>query len=478
MTFPFRGRCPCRLAAAFALAGHLLSSLADPKQQEGVFREIEPAVTGVLQGSSSIVLTYGSTGSGKSHTIMGASDDADVGRGGGEREGVLTDRDGILPRALERLYRQVARATPAEDDLDGGGENSGVAVISFRAVEVYNNKLHDLLREGEQAAQHHLSIRRGDDGHDVIEGLSVGFPPDLPSALECARIARSRAHVNRTRLNDKSSRGHVIFVLGAHGSGCTTAADLRPSDPVMYVCDLAGPERQDRAALASDAGGGGGGGGDSELRRVEATHINTDTTALFRAWKLVRGGARSVSYRSRTLTRVLKGLFVRPKDSPHVNCVMMVCVNPAASEYGETNKVLKNSQISSTVLAALEEGPSIRKRQRTGSRAGVGGGAAAAAAAAVAAGSAVQVVSAAAEGKGKGKGRQKRAGVAAQASGGPEGDGEECLVAQLREEIKRLESELAAMKEEHEGDLYETEQRTREEAEGMIEDLEVRARAS
>eukprot|EP00752_Nemacystus_decipiens_P007448 g6657.t1 len=438
--------------------------------QEGVFREIEPAVTGVLQGSSSIILTYGSTGSGKSYTIMGAGDDAGAGLGGAEKEdrgGVLADGDGILARALERLYKQVARGTSG----DGGvsGESSGVAVISFRAIEVYNNKLHDLLREGDQARRVHLPIRRGDDGHDVIEGLSVGFPADLPSALECARRARGHAHVNRTRLNDKSSRGHVIFVVGAHGSSCKTAADLRPTDPVMFVCDLAGPERQDRAALTNDAGGGGGDGGDAEKRSVEAKHINTDTTAQFRAWKVVRSGSRSVSYRSRTLTRVLKGLFVRPRGSPRVNGVMVVCVNPAASEYGETNKVLKNTQISSTVLAPLEEGPSIRKRQRTSGRAGAGGGAAAAAAAA--GDSAARVVSAAAGRVGKGKGRLKRAEISAHSSG-PEGEGEEGLVAQLREEIKRLEDEKAAMKEEHESDLYEAEKRAGEEAEGMIEELE------
>lgn len=428
-----------------------------------MFCEIEPAVTGLFQGSSSIVLTYGATGSGKSYTIMGAGDDAVMGPGVEERQGpVLASGDGILPRALERMFRQVGRESSTQSGLDGGGgESSGAAMISVRAVEIYNNRLFDLLREGVQPGRH-LSIRRGDDGQDVIQGLSVDFPADLPSALECAKSARSRAQVNQTSLNDKSSRGHVIFMLGVHGSACNAATDLRPSDPVMYICDLAGPERQNRAALAEDASGSGS--GDAELRKVEATHINTDTTALFRAWKLVRGGSRFVSYRARTLTRVLKGLFVRQKGAPGMNCVMMVCLNPAETEYKETNKVLKNSQISSSVLAAVvEEGPSMRKRQRTRNRAAEGGGGS----------SACQAMSASADGNGKGKGRLNGAGGVTRGSG-PERGGEQRLVVELREEIKQLLDEKVRMQEEHADQLYEVEQRAVKESEQEQEEMEVR----
>ena len=466
-----------------------------------MFREIEPAVAGLFEGRDGVVLTYGATSSGKSHTIIGSGSvsvsaarsgedqrgEAVGGVGGGG--GLVGDGDGILPRALERMYQQVNLESSSGEGGSSGGESSSSSssalVISVRAFEVYNNKLYDLLNEGVQPGQH-LSIQQGGDGKDVIQGFREEFPPTLAEALACARSARGRAQVNRTNLNESSSRGHVIFVLGVHRGTCKTAAGAAGAAGAsgatvavtdLYVCDLAGPERQNRAALADD------GSGSSGLREAEAREINLDITEVFRLWKKVRDGARSVVIRGRVLTRVLKSLFVRPAGGAGaaaagaagggMSCVMMVCLNPAASEYQETDKVLKNLLISSKVKAPVEE--SVKRRRRSPPRAAAAGGAAGFSPAA-------QMTSASARGRGGRAGTGN--GGAAQASGAAVGEDQGLVVVRLREEIQRLLDEKARMEEDHEEEkarmeddhevlVYDAEKRAKEEEQEAMQELEV-----
>lgn len=432
-----------------------------------MFREVEPAVAGLFKGREGVVLTYGATGSGKSHTIIGSrlGSESKGSRGeglGADGDGLVGEGDGILPRALECMYQRAQ--TDRESSGEGGSSSSWA--ISVRAFEIYNNKLYDLLNKGVKPGQQ-LFIQQGGDGKDVIQGFREEFPPNLAEALACIKSARARAQVNRTNLNENSSRSHVIFVLGVHrggggggggGSGtCKTKTASGASTSAstdLYVCDLAGPERQHRAALVDDSRG------NSVLREVEAKEINLDITELFRRWKVVRDGAKSVIVRGRVLTRVLKSLFVRPSGADGVTCVMLVCLNPAESEYFETNKVLKNLLISSKVKAAVEERrrpPSVssHKRLRTSPRSsGTSGGFAS------------QIATASARGR---EGRKVNVEVG-QASGPVEEQG---LVVQLREEIQRLLDEKARVADEHEFQLYEAEKRAREEEHGAMQDLEV-----
>lgn len=285
--------------------------------------------------------------------------------------------------------------------------------MHLRVAEVYGNKAYDLLRDGGVRART-LAVKER-QGRDEIEGLSDHVPGSEAEALALVRQARKRAEKSATALNSNSSRGHTFWMIelqetlngedarvsdaggagptGRNGGGVGNGRDShRPRacrNRRLWIVDMAGSER----ILRSRANG------------QEASHINQDHTALFKCLQQTEEGGQRVSYRDRMLTRMLKQMFVREADvslgkrgggggglggnsaaasaqsssSASRACafVMLVNVNPAASEYGETQKVLHNSLISLKARPnekrALQNGPAVTygpnghliKRQKT-----------------------------------------------------------------------------------------------------------------
>ena len=242
-------------------------------------------------------------------------------------------------------------------------------------MEVYKNKAYDLLRDS--ADRHRaLSFKQTAAGDEIV-GLSDHYPADLPAALDLVKRAQTRAPVAATALNATSSRGHTIWMIelqqrskekdfshAAVGVGGSRPATRRGAAqwPMLRIVDLAGSERIKRSLSHTN----------------ETMHINMDITKLFTCFNQVEAGSQHVSWRGRIITRLLKSMLVRSADtgypgnrlgwrgsgsgageegggaktaffssSMHRSCIMIINVNPAASEYSETEKVLLNALISS-----------------------------------------------------------------------------------------------------------------------------------
>lgn len=404
-------------------------------------------------GKNGLVMAYGATNAGKTHTIMGA---------GGED-------DGILPRTLAALYKGIVRGETggAPDDASpGGGERAGrdhIMRLNFRVVEVYANKAYDLLRDEEERGE--AIVFKRFQGEDTLKGLSAHYPEDLPAALDLVRLARSRAPVSATALNQFSSRGHTVWMLevqrgdgrvavaaadvrtavGGRGSGLDAAQRQATRNPMLSIVDLAGSERIER----------------SESDGREASDINGDISHLFKCFKHVEAGDRYVPCRNRTLTRMLKNVLVRGGNSadPLMSCVMVVNVNPAASEYSETQQVLNNALISMKARIVEEppragcgseptaydmNGHLILKRRKIsgGGAAGGGGGAAG--------GTALRMGSVSGKGKESqlalaDRSRRRGAGGAQRATVSRAEQGEN--IVRLEDENARLRKEMKEMKE-------------------------------
>lgn len=390
--------------------------------QEVTFAEtVEPLLTPLLDlsgGRSGLVIAYGATNAGKTHTIVG---------GGVNSE---PNNEGILPRTLAAVYAMVASPssstlpTSADENRERDNEASSASwaartddgeisvgaaaaaattttntetrqdpvkvalcsrnlTIHMRVVEVYNNQAYDLLTDAcDVRAQPALVLKQLPGGRDEIKGLSDHVPADLQAALRLVRRARDRAETARTALNASSSRGHTIWMIelqesdagsrggsssgrGAGGNGGADASCSRRArkgrvapNPRLWIVDLAGSERSERAG--SNTG--------------EASHINKDHSALFWCLNQTASNRRYVSFRARTLTRMLMDMLTRETAAAGASsagatgdalaasssssvassrvtgltppCVMIVNVHPAASEYWETQQVLQNAVLS------------------------------------------------------------------------------------------------------------------------------------
>ena len=152
--------------------------------QAQVFTECAlPLVDAVMNGASACCLSYGQTGTGKTHTMLGAM-------------------DGLIPRCMGALFERISTAR-----------------VSY--VEIHNERVADLLSDRQS-----LDIR---DDCGVV-GAEVVDVSSLDEVLDVLRLGAERRAIASTDLNERSSRSHTIFSVEVNG------ASLR-------LADLAGSEK-------------------------------------------------------------------------------------------------------------------------------------------------------------------------------------------------------------------------------------------
>jgi hypothetical protein len=214
--------------------------------QEEVYEEIEPNIMSVLEGIHACIFAYGQTSSGKTYTMSGTRSDR-----------------GINYRAIETLFTL----------RDAGIQTQSIeqCKISVANVEVYNERIRDLLRSSSSSGgsgNNWLEIRQ-----DLEHGIhlpdctwkEVFSPQDVWDIMEFGQANRAQAHTN---MNCESSRSHSVVMVEVNvwrnenggGDGETTKGRL-------ILVDLAGSERLSKSGATGE-------------RQKEAQNINKSLSAL------------------------------------------------------------------------------------------------------------------------------------------------------------------------------------------------------
>ena len=322
--------------------------------QEAVFSEVAPLVQSALDGYKACVFAYGPTGSGKTHTMLGATGDVDASE--------LGEQAGMIPRALELLFRSREAAKAA------GWR------YTFRAsmLEVYCEELLDLLAPGaaglrgaqvadwDKAAAsasggaRALEVRHDEaSGVTVVEGatsVEVGSAQEVAELLQRAAAARA---TGRTACNARSSRSHLVMSLRLDGDNELTGASSRGA---LHLVDLAGSERLSRSGAAGDS-----------LKETQA--INKSLSALGDVIAALAAHAPHVPYRNSKLTWLLAGAL-----GGDAKTLMLVNIAPGREAAPET--------LCSLRFAAKVNSVELATQKRCGELAGPGAAIAAKAAAA------------------------------------------------------------------------------------------------
>ncbi|XP_044230583.1 stAR-related lipid transfer protein 9 isoform X1 [Thunnus albacares] len=193
---------------------------ADPHyaSQEEVFQDLGVSVlAGASEGYNVCLFAYGQTGSGKTYTMMGTPDSI-----------------GLTPRICQGLFRS--------EDTFPDGQNSSRVEISF--LEIYNERVRDLLKGGEQKKRASLRVREHPEKGPYVQDLSQHVVSDGKQAMDLLEEGIANRITAATHNHDASSRSHAIFTIQY------TQAILennRPSETVSKInlVDLAGSERAD-----------------------------------------------------------------------------------------------------------------------------------------------------------------------------------------------------------------------------------------
>ncbi|XP_076170175.1 kinesin-like protein KIF18A [Ptiloglossa arizonensis] len=244
-------------------------------------------ITSLLDGYNCSVFAYGATGAGKTHTMLGSSEDP-----------------GITYRTVAELFSQIEKQGEHREF------NLGVTYL-----EIYNENVQDLLHSSGP-----LHLR--DDGRCgiIVAGLQI---ITIHSAEELLTLL-AKGNKNRTQhptdANKESSRSHAVFQVYIN---ITNRLDGQVRQVKLSMIDLAGSER------ASATGCKG-------VRFKEGANINKSLLALGNCINNLADGAKHITYRDSKLTRLLK-------DSLGGNCqtVMIANIAPSSFSYEDTYNTLR-----------------------------------------------------------------------------------------------------------------------------------------
>ena len=148
-----------------------------------IFEELfKPNIHHILNGINMTIFAYGQTSTGKTYTMQGE----------------IPDNAGIIPLTLEELFKQIKNDKDIIDSQIG---------VSF--IEIYNESINDLL----DSSKINLDLRETPNREVIVSNLTEIKIRNHEQALNLLIKGNESRIVASTKLNEKSSRSHVIFRL-------------------------------------------------------------------------------------------------------------------------------------------------------------------------------------------------------------------------------------------------------------------------
>ncbi|TMW65032.1 hypothetical protein Poli38472_009199 [Pythium oligandrum] len=299
---------------------------SESSTQDEVFEFVGAPITrACLQGYNGTIFAYGQTGSGKTFTMQGPDDVIDAeSRRLSEKEMGLR---GLVPRVFDYLFQDgVAHATQTQ----GGSVTSVQHTFACSFLEIYNERVYDLLDHGSTRDSAGLTLRENGRKGVFVEGMIESVVTSAKHAAELMAIGAQNRRVGQTAMNRESSRSHSVFILQIQSKETTSEGITRTRMSRFNLVDLAGSERQKSTEAAGD-------------RLKEAGSINKSLSALGNViMGLVEQSAgknRHVHYRDSKLTFLLKDSL-----GGNSKTFMIATVSPAEDSSHETLSTLKFAQ--------------------------------------------------------------------------------------------------------------------------------------
>ncbi|KAI0173841.1 kinesin motor domain-containing protein [Pestalotiopsis sp. NC0098] len=276
-----------------------------------IFDEVGQLVMSAVNGRNVCVFAYGQTGSGKTHTMNFPWNEKKA-----PAEGEDVDY-GIIPRSVEMISEFMR-------------ENEGIwrLAVSGRYVEIYAEKVYDLLRES-GSPQKEVNVRFAKvGGADVYEAESaeVDLTGDDDGGFEDrVRDLLFRASANRrtrtTAGNAQSSRSHSVLTLRITAERVDGKSDA-VTEGLLNLIDLAGSEKPSTTDKTSQA---------------EGIQINKSLSALRKVLgDMANPRVKHISFRESILTKLLQSSL-----GDGCKTMMFVMVSPLKKDKEETRNTLE-----------------------------------------------------------------------------------------------------------------------------------------
>ncbi|XP_047466194.1 kinesin-like protein KIF3B [Mugil cephalus] len=256
---------------------------------------VRPLVESVLRGFNGTIFAYGQTGTGKTHTMLGVSNDP--------------ERRGVIPNSFETIFTLISRT-----------QNQKYLVRSSY-LEIYQEEIRDLLCKDNSKK---LELKENADSGVYVKDLSSVVTKNATEIEHVMNLGNQSRSVGFTNMNERSSRSHAIFLVTVECSEVGPDGEDHIRVGKLNMVDLAGSERQSKT-------------GAKGKRLKEAAKINLSLSALGNVISaLVDGKSTHVPYRDSKLTRLLQDSL-----GGNAKTVMIATVGPSHKNFDETLATLR-----------------------------------------------------------------------------------------------------------------------------------------
>ena len=215
---------------------------------------IKTNLSSILKGINLSIFAYGQTSTGKTYTMKGKN------------------LNGVIPLSIKEIFLLFEK------------ENINFSVkISF--IEIYNETVNDLIDINNK----NLDIRESISKGIFVKSISEIQINDYDKIIELYNKGENNRIIAETKLNEKSSRSHIIFKINIEFE-----KEGKKYSSILNLIDLAGSENVSKAKCEG-------------IRIKEGGNINKSLLALSNVInKLSNNNKNFVNYRDSKLTRLLQ----------------------------------------------------------------------------------------------------------------------------------------------------------------------------
>eukprot|EP00834_Sanchytrium_tribonematis_P000532 NODE_10_length_61504_cov_0.956502.p4 type:complete len:601 gc:universal NODE_10_length_61504_cov_0.956502:6042-4240(-) len=233
--------------------------------------KVSKIIHSAMEGYNATLFAYGTTASGKTHSIFGSNNEM-----------------GIIPLALETVF-----------DIIKNSEKEYLLRITF--LEIYNEQIKDLLAESAQPLRILENKARG----AFVWPLQEVIVTSKDQCIEFIEQGLVRRHSAATDYNAHSSRSHAIFQIIIESRELNGQSVLLST---LNLIDLAGSEKATS----------------SKQRQLESHYINRSLLSLSKVISLlIEGTNKHIPYRDSKLTRILQSSLCG-----NAFVLVLCCINP------------------------------------------------------------------------------------------------------------------------------------------------------
>ena len=216
---------------------------------------------------------------------------------------------GIVPIACEEIFKRIDNTKSETQEFE----------VSVSMMEIYNEKVQDLLIPVNKRAKEGLKIREHKTFGVFVEGLSKHYVNSYESIQNWMEEGNTHRSVAATEMNANSSRAHTIITIDFTSMETMQGQKVQRRS-IIYLVDLAGSERIEKTGAAG-------------LTLIQATNINKSLSVLGRVIENLANKAMGKNeglppYRESALTRILQNAL-----GGNSKTLMICAVSPATDNY-------------------------------------------------------------------------------------------------------------------------------------------------